>query len=125
MQPSINSKKNVFGRALAICCASKRTGFYRDGYCRTDAHDQGKHIICAIMTDAFLEFSRRHGNDLITARPMYDFPGLKAGDHWCLCALRWKEAWQANLAPPVILDSCEESALEIVPLEILMQHAAE
>ena len=77
------------------------------------------------MTDAFLEFSQRRGNDLITARPMYDFPGLKAGDYWCLCALRWKEAWQANLAPPVILDSCEESALEIVPLEILMQHAAE
>ena len=116
-------RRNVLGTELMMCCQSPLTGFYRDGYCRTDQYDQGRHIVCAEMTDEFLQFSLSQGNDLITARPQFDFPGLKAGDRWCLCVLRWKEAWENNVAPPVILASCDYSALEVVPLEILKHYA--
>lgn len=114
---------NVLGSALEPCCFSPKTGYYRDGYCRTDQYDAGRHVICAEITDEFLQFTLSRGNDLITPRPEYDFPGLKAGDRWCLCALRWKEAYEAGVAPPVVLASCHEKALEYVPLEALKAHA--
>lgn len=114
---------NVLGSDLQPCCGSHRTGFYRDGYCRTDEEDRGRHVVCAMVTKDFLEFSLSRGNDLITPRPEYDFPGLKEGDFWCLCILRWKEALDAGKAPPVVLLSTHESALEVVPLETLTQHA--
>ena len=118
------SQKNILGRSLSACCYEPKTGYFRDGYCRTDKGDHGLHILCAEMTAGFLEFSRGRGNDLSTPRPEFDFPGLKPGDRWCLCALRWKEAWEKNKAPPVVLEACEETLLEIIPLEVLKQYAA-
>jgi uncharacterized protein (DUF2237 family) len=115
--------KNVLGGELQLCCAAPLTGFYRDGHCHTGPEDHGRHVVCAVMTDEFLEFSRSRGNDLITPRPEYRFPGLKAGDRWCLCALRWKEAYEAEVAPPVILESSHENALRYVELEALRHHA--
>lgn len=115
--------RNVLGTALAPCCFAPKTGFYRDGYCRTDEDDQGKHVVCAEMTEAFLVFSLERGNDLSTPRPEFGFSGLSAGDRWCLCLLRWKEALRAGCAPSVVLESCDESCLEHVSLEDLMHHA--
>jgi len=100
-----------------------KTGFYRTGCCSTGPEDQGSHTVCAVMTDAFLEFSRSRGNDLISARPQWGFPGLKAGDRWCLCAARWLEAYEAGVAPGVVLDATHEKALDIVPREALEAHA--
>lgn len=117
--------KNVFGKELVHCCLSPITGFFRDGFCRTDKTDHGRHTVCAQMTDAFLQFSRQHGNDLSTPRPEFDFPGLKAGDRWCVCVLRWAEALDHGVAPPVILDSCDESVLQFVSMEDLEEHAIE
>lgn len=114
---------NVLGEPLTACCGTIRTGFWRDGYCRTGPQDVGRHVVCAIVTDAFLEFSRSRGNDLVTPMPQYDFPGLKAGDRWCLCASRWREAWQAGCAPRVDLEATERSALDIVPMDALQAHA--
>ena len=114
---------NVLGTPLAACCHAPRTGFYRDGYCRTEQRDRGRHVVCAQVSDAFLSYSRDRGNDLITPRPEFDFPGLKAGDRWCLCASRWLEAYEAGVAPGVILEACDVSALEIVPLDILREYA--
>ena len=114
---------NVLGQPLEPCCFQPRTGFFRDGFCRTNEQDRGSHVICAEMTEAFLQFSLSRGNDLITPHPEFDFPGLKAGDRWCLCALRWKEAWEAGIAPRVILASCHQRALSYVPLEVLQAHA--
>ena len=119
----MKDKKNVLGSELESCCFSPKTGYFRDGYCRTDETDHGRHIICAEMTESFLSFSKEQGNDLSTPRPEFGFSGLKPGDRWCLCALRWKEAWEENQAPNVILEACEESALEIVSLEALKDHA--
>ena len=119
------AKKNILGGPLASCCFSPKTGYFRDGYCRTDDHDLGRHVLCAEMTEEFLAFTKTQGNDLSTPRPEFDFPGLKAGDRWCLCALRWKEAWEEGIAPPVLLEACDESSLQIIPLEILEQHAIE
>jgi uncharacterized protein len=101
------------------------TGFYRDGFCHTDEHDQGRHVVCAIMTEAFLHFTHSRGNDLITPRPEYRFPGLKPGDRWCLCALRWKEAYDAGVAPPVLLACTHERALSYVKLKSLKELAFE
>ena len=115
--------KNVLGSALQTCCLDPATGFYRDGHCRTGPGDVGTHVICARMTEAFLRFSRSRGNDLSAPKPEVDFPGLLPGDKWCLCALRWKEALQAGCAPPVFLESCDETALQHVPLEALRAHA--
>ena len=117
------TKKNVLGGPLEACCYAPKTGYFRDGYCRTDDSDHGRHVICAEMTAAFLEFTKEQGNDLSTPRPEFGFPGLKPGDRWCLCALRWKEAWEDNVAPPVILEACESSALEVVDLEALQENA--
>jgi len=99
------------------------TGFYRDGFCQTGPEDRGSHVICVQVSDDFLNFSKSRGNDLSTPAPMFQFPGLKAGDCWCLCALRWREALEAGVAPPVKLESTHESALEFVSLEDLQAHA--
>jgi uncharacterized protein (DUF2237 family) len=99
------------------------TGFFRDGRCRTSAEDIGRHVVCAELTDEFLEFTRALGNDLSTPQPAYGFPGLQAGDRWCLCASRWTQAAEAGVAPPVVLAATEISALEVVPLELLKAHA--
>lgn len=117
--------RNVLGENLSICCTSPMTGFYRDGVCSTGAGDFGAHVICAEMTEDFLKFTKSRGNDLSTPAPMYDFPGLKPGDKWCLCASRWKEALDAGVAPPIILSSTHASALEYVSLDELKQHAVD
>jgi len=109
----------VLSTPLVPCSYDPLTGYFRDGCCQTDERDQGSHVICAKVTQAFLDFSRQRGNDLITPRPDYRFPGLKAGDRWCLCALRWKEAFEAGVAPKVILESTHSRALEYVTLEQL------
>ena len=116
-------KKNVLGGVLQSCCHSPKTGYFRDGFCRTDDTDLGSHVICAEVTAGFLEFSKSRGNDLSTPRPEYNFPGLLPGDRWCLCALRWKEAWEEGVAPAVILEACDEAALKYVPLNILKEFA--
>lgn len=115
--------RNVFGEPLTPCSFAPRTGYFRDGCCRTDESDLGRHIVCAIMTAEFLAFSRSRGNDLIRARPELNFPGLKPGDRWCLCVLRWQEALQAGVAPYVLLESTHQNALQVVSLEQLKAHA--
>lgn len=111
--------KNVLGGELQICCTSPVTGFYRDGYCKTGEEDLGRHTVCAIVTAEFLEFSKAAGNDLVTPHPEWGFPGLKAGDKWCLCVLRWKEAYEAGVAPPVVLEATNAAALQHVSLSEL------
>jgi len=113
---------NVLGTTLEPCCGRMRTGYFRDGFCKTDDSDRGRHVICARVTEEFLDFSLSRGNDLMTPRPEFDFPGLKAGDCWCLCASRWKEALQAGVAPPVNLLATHSTALEIVSLSDLKAH---
>lgn len=115
--------KNVLGTELKVCCTSPMTGFYRDGYCRTGADDTGRHTVCILATDEFLEFSKSAGNDLSTPRPEYAFPGLKDGDRWCLVAMRWQQAFEADMAPQVFLESTHESALEFIRLEDLRRYA--
>jgi len=117
--------RNVLGVPLAICCDDPVTGYYRDGRCRTGHEDTGVHVVCARMTPEFLEFSASRGNDLVTPLPRYGFPGLVPGDRWCLCAARWKEALQAGVAPPVILEATHIGALEYVSLADLVAHAEE
>ncbi len=114
---------NVLGGELECCCKTPKTGFFRDGYCRTGAQDEGLHVVCAQMTADFLRFSYLQGNDLITPHPEYGFPGLKPGDRWCLCVTRWKDALEAGFAPPVVLAACQLSALEFVDLADLKAHA--
>jgi uncharacterized protein (DUF2237 family) len=115
--------KNVLGTILESCSVDPMTGFFRDGCCRSGAEDLGLHLVCAQVTDEFLAFSKRRGNDLITPVPQYQFPGLKSGDRWCLCVLRWREALEAGVAPPVVLESTHISTLEFVDLEDLQAHA--
>ena len=110
---------NVLGKPLVPCSYDPLTGFFRDGCCNTDEQDQGSHVICAKMTQAFLDFSLAQGNDLMTPRPEYRFKGLKAGDRWCLCALRWKQAFDAGVAPETVLESTHTRALDYVTLEQL------
>ena len=117
------NQKNVFGEPLKPCSKFPMTGFYRDGCCHTGADDLGQHTVCIVATESFLEFSARAGNDLSTPHPELDFPGLIEGDHWCLCALRWVEAYEAGCAPKLILSATHETMLELVPLEILKQFA--
>ncbi|NEO29880.1 MAG: DUF2237 domain-containing protein [Symploca sp. SIO3C6] len=117
--------RNVLGGKLEICCTSPLTGFYRDGKCNTGAGDFGVHIVCAKVTEEFLSFTKMRGNDLSTAVPMYNFPGLKPGDCWCLCASRWQEALDAGVAPPVVLSATHASALEHLSLEDLKKHAVD
>ena len=120
---TLSPAKNVLGTELMACSYDPLTGYYRDGCCQTDASDAGSHMICARVTADFLAFSLSVGNDLSTPRPEYRFTGLKPGDRWCLCALRWREALEAGVAPPVVLEATHESALQFVTLESLQQHA--
>ncbi len=113
------SALNVLGRPLLPCGTEPMTGYFRDGCCRTDASDRGLHVVCAVMTPEFLAFSQRRGNDLSTPRPEFDFPGLRPGDRWCLCANRWLEAWVEGVAPRVVLQSTHLNALGVVTLEQL------
>jgi uncharacterized protein (DUF2237 family) len=113
---------NVLGSDLQDCSTDPMTGFYRDGCCNTGPGDSGTHTVCAIMSDEFLEYSLNKGNDLITPRPEFGFPGLKAGDGWCLCALRWEEARKAGCAPRVKLTSTNIKTLEMVEFEHLKAH---
>lgn len=114
---------NILGEELVCCCTDPMTGYLRDGFCRTGEMDTGRHVICAQVTREFLEFTLSMGNDLITPRPEYGFPGLKPGDKWCLCALRWKEALAAGVAPPVYLAGTHVKALDFVKLGDLKEKA--
>jgi len=116
--------RNVLGGPLVPCSMDPLTGWYRDGCCRTDEHDHGSHTVCAVVTAEFLEFSRGVGNDLSTPRPEYRFPGLKPGDQWCLCAMRWEQARQAGVAPRVVLAATNMAALRFCALEHLQAHAS-
>ena len=116
---------NVLGETLESCCENPLTGFFRDGCCNTSDDDFGSHTVCVQVTGEFLEFSRFRGNDLTTSTPEFGFPGLKPGDCWCLCAARWLEAQQHGMAPRVMLRGSHIRALEIVPLEILKEYAAD
>ena len=115
--------QNVLGTPLEVCGTAPMTGFYRDGCCETGPQDRGRHVVCAEVTAEFLAFTRQRGNDLSTPRPEYNFPGLRTGDRWCLCASRWQEALEAGVAPPVILAATHAAALQIVRLADLQAHA--
>jgi uncharacterized protein (DUF2237 family) len=115
--------RNVLGGTLIPCSVSPRTGFYRDGCCNTGPEDVGLHVVCAQVTAAFLAFARGRGNDLVTPAPEYGFPGLKPGDRWCVCAGTWREAFEAGVAPPVVLAATHEETLAMIPLDALKQHA--
>lgn len=115
---------NVLGKPLATCSCTPMTGWFRDGSCRSDPGDLGRHTVCCVVTEAFLRYSQAQGNDLTTPVPAYEFPGLKPGDHWCVCAARWLEAHDDGMAPPVRLEATEISTLQLIPLELLKQHAA-
>lgn len=125
MSVAVMRGRNVLGEPLEACCHRPRTGYFRDGFCRTSGEDTGTHVLCARMTSEFLEFTRSRGNDLITPIPAAGFPGLKAGDCWCLCARRWREALVAGMAPPIRLAATHEKALEFVTLDDLRRHAIE
>lgn len=118
-----SSARNVLGSQLTGCCDSPVTGFFRDGYCHTGPQDVGSHTVCVQVTKNFLDYSVQHGNDLVTPHPEFDFPGLKPGDRWCVCVARWKEAFDAGAAAPVLLTATHERALDIVTLEQLKRHA--
>ena len=114
---------NVLGTILQSCSTDPLTGWFRDGCCETQSADKGRHLVCAVMTDEFLTFSKSKGNDLSTPRPEFNFPGLKAGDRWCLCLERWREAHAAGFAPQVILEATHQIALERVSLETFQAFA--
>lgn len=118
------TQRNVLGGELEPCSRDPATGFYRTGCCETGPDDLGMHTVCAVMTQAFLAFSKSRGNDLSTPNPEHGFPGLKPGDRWCLCALRWKEAFDAGAAPAVQLEATNEATLAVISLDDLKAHAA-
>lgn len=122
--PDAATPLNVIGEPLEICGCQPLTGWFRDGSCRTDPGDLGRHTVCCLVNESFLSYSRAQGNDLSTPVPAYDFPGLRPGDRWCVCATRWLQAYQDGMAPPVVLQACERSTLEVIPLELLEAHAA-
>ena len=119
------SQINVFGDPIEECCSNPITGYFRDGFCRTDKYDRGSHTVCALITDEFLEFSKSRGNDLSTPRPEFELAGLSAGQSWCLCASRWLEAHDAGCAPRVHLKRTNSQALAIAPLAVLKGYAAD
>ena len=119
------SQTNVFGEAIEECCSNPITGYFRDGFCRTDIYDRGSHTVCAQVTAEFLDFSKSRGNDLSTPRPEFEFPGLVAGQSWCLCAARWLEAYEAGCAPKVYLRRSNSKALDVVPMAALKACAAD
>ena len=114
--------KNILGTELKSCCLEPITGFFRDGYCNTNQMDQGAHTVCVIATNEFLDFTKSKGNDLSTPRPEFQFPGLTEGQSWCLCALRWLEAYEAGVAPPLKPESTHEKTLEFVDKQALKKH---
>tara|TARA_X000001036_G_scaffold326130_1_gene304667 strand:+ start:439 stop:876 length:438 start_codon:yes stop_codon:yes gene_type:complete len=113
---------NVFGKKLKMCSENPKTGFFRDGCCNTSKEDYGIHTVCILVTQEFLKFSKSVGNDLSTPNPIFNFKGLKPGDRWCLCALRWKQALENNVAPPVFLDSTHYKTLEVLDLSDLQKY---
>ena len=117
------SQQNVFGEPIELCCNDPLTGFYRDGHCNTGPKELGTHTVCALMTDEFLEYSAAAGNDLSTPRPEFSFPGLVAGNRWCLCAMRWEQAHRAGKAPKLFLKATNIVTLRAIPLEILKPYA--
>jgi uncharacterized protein (DUF2237 family) len=119
----IDESVNVFGESLETCGDDPVTGFFRDGCCNTSDQDRGSHTVCVELTQEFLEFSRSRGNDLMTPVPAYGFPGLRAGQRWCLCASRWLEAQEAGRAPRVYLRRTHRRALDIVPMDVLRRFA--
>ncbi|MGA1599855.1 MAG: DUF2237 family protein [bacterium] len=122
---SESKQKNVLGVELEPCGTDPMTGFWRNGCCETGPEDRGRHTVCAEVTAEFLEFSRAQGNDLSTPRPEFGFPGLRPGDRWCLCAARWREAYEAGKAPRVFLARTHEKTLELVALEVLQEFACD
>lgn len=116
---------NVLGGPLEECGTEPLTGFYRDGCCNTGAEDLGSHTVCAVMTSEFLQYQQQTGNDLLTPRPEFGFPGLRPGDRWCVVAARWLAAYNEGVAAPVVLAATHERALDIVPLEALDEHAVD
>lgn len=121
----IEASTNVLGGTLETCSTEPMTGFFRNGCCDTGPMDRGSHTVCAVVTDEFLRFSAARGNDLMTPRPGFGFPGLRAGDRWCLCAHRFLEAYEAGVAPRVSLLSTHARALDVVPMEALRERALE
>jgi uncharacterized protein (DUF2237 family) len=121
----MNESVNVFGEELEICCEEPMTGFYRDGKCNTNNEDIGSHTICIKVTKEFLEYSKLRGNDLSTPIPEFDFKGLKSGNSWCLCALRWLEAEKDNMAPRIHLKRTHIKALDLVPIGLLKKYAVD
>lgn len=119
----MRNQKNIFGEELQPCSEKPMTGFFRDGCCNTSSNDLGLHVVCAKVNEQFLEFSKSRGNDLSSPNPTLGFSGLKPGDRWCLCALRWVEAYEAGAAPPVVLSATNEIVLDIIELEVLKKHA--
>ncbi|NJK64683.1 MAG: DUF2237 domain-containing protein [Synechococcaceae cyanobacterium SM2_3_1] len=119
----MSEAKNILGGPLAVCSTDPMTGYYRNGCCDTGAGDMGAHVVCAQVTEEFLAYTKNKGNDLSTPRPQFNFPGLKPGDRWCLCASRWQEALEAGVAPPVVLEATHVMALEHVSLNDLKQYA--
>ena len=120
-----DNDKNVLGGTLSPCSTSPRTGFFRDGCCNTGPEDHGLHVVCAQVTREFLHFAREQGNDLITPMPEFGFPGLKPGDRWCVCAGTWRQAYEAGVAPPVVLAATHEETLAVIPLEALKERAVD
>ncbi len=114
---------NVLGEPLQVCSCQPMTGWYRDGFCNTDESDIGQHTVCCVMTTSFLTYSKAQGNDLSTPMPEYGFPGLKQGVKWCLCASRWKQAYDDGIAPPVHLSATHIRTLEVIGIEPLLEHA--
>ena len=112
--------KNVLGTDLKCCGTKPMTGYFRDGFCRTDQSDQGRHVVACIIDERFLDYSRSVGNDLSSPNSLYNFPGLKPGDRWCVCALRWKEAFEDGFAPKVVLEATHEKSLDYIQLEDLI-----
>jgi hypothetical protein len=115
--------KNIFGEVLVTCSSKPLTGFFRDGCCTTDESDTGEHTVCIIATEEFLQFSKEKGNDLSTPLPQFGFTGVKPGDRWCLCALRWVEAYENQAAPKIVLEATNETLLRHVPMEVLLKYA--
>ena len=119
----MEKQENVFGEEIESCCENTITGFFRDGFCHTDERDEGVHTVCVSMTEDFLEFSKSRGNDLSTPRPEFNFPGLKEGDSWCLCAERWSEAYELDKAPKLYIKKTNIRTLDVIPLQLLKKFA--
>ncbi|GAA4272453.1 DUF2237 domain-containing protein [Aquimarina gracilis] len=118
----MNSELNVLGTPLKSCCQNPLTGYFRDGFCRTIQQDTGTHVICAIVKEEFLSYTKSKGNDLSTPIPYYNFPGLKPGDKWCLCVSRWLESEREGKAPYVVLESTHQKVLRYTSLEVLKKY---